>query len=68
MLTRHGRLLSKSQGRGVNGGDGLVVKSTGYSLAVVAHAFNSGTWEVEVEGISVSSKPGLHRKTLSQIK
>jgi hypothetical protein len=45
-----------------------VVKSTGYSLAVVAHAFNSGTWEVEVEGISVSSKPGLHRKTLSQIK
>jgi hypothetical protein len=46
------------------------------SLAVVAHTFNSGTWEAEAGG-SLSSRPtwsteqilgqpGLHRETLSQ--
>jgi len=33
---------------------------------MVVHAFNLSTWEAEAGWISVSLRPGLHRKTLSQ--
>jgi hypothetical protein len=52
------------------------LKKFGVRRAVVAHAFNPGTWEAEKGGFLssrpawstewVPGQPGLHRKTLSQ--
>jgi hypothetical protein len=33
---------------------------------VVAHAYNSSTWEEEVGGTHAQGQPGLHSETLSQ--
>jgi hypothetical protein len=35
-------------------------------LGVVAHAYNSSTWEVEMGGFQVLGQPELHSKILSQ--